>query len=325
MPKDNEDKPVRKHTTFTTVAASVTSTTLEHIPMHSVDTYVKNSQAQDNNKVKAFKEFVWSNVFKHPVTVAKRLNQGWTPTWIQRLPARFYKYVSEREINEHIQDAYGADLKREYGSNATYIKKFISGGLTGLFEPVFFHPIDTIRVREQLRAKEGQQLPKALPDTIVGRVFNNKVFDNARRYVHDAKELGVRGVYKGAAFTGVFRNVPGCWGLFVGSEVANSALGNKDHKSKPLNLASKVAGGVASMVLSQPAEVVKIGVQETQQSALQVFRETPYKDLFFKGLGPRAVLNAGKIGFSFYIAEEVSNFFRDNFGEVVPKKTNKPA
>eukprot|EP00834_Sanchytrium_tribonematis_P001118 NODE_24_length_41419_cov_0.818780.p19 type:complete len:272 gc:universal NODE_24_length_41419_cov_0.818780:40319-39504(-) len=123
----------------------------------------------------------------------------------------------------------------------------IAGGCAGLSEALVCHPLDTIKVRMQLRSKQK----KAMPFYRVG--------------IEIAKKEGVPGLYKGlgAVVTGIVPKIAIRFGSF---EYYKGYLGGDSPNAGHIFIAGLGAGVTESVMVVNPMEVIKIRLQAQRHS-----------------------------------------------------------
>ena len=123
----------------------------------------------------------------------------------------------------------------------------IAGGVAGFSEAAICHPLDTIKVRMQLRSKQK----KPMPFYRVG--------------IEIAKKEGLPGLYKGigAVVTGI---VPKIAIRFSSFEVYKEYLGGPNPASWAIFVAGLGAGVTESILVVNPMEVIKIRLQAQRHS-----------------------------------------------------------
>merc|ERR1719353_405260 len=117
------------------------------------------------------------------------------------------------------------------------------------------------------------------------------------------------GLYRGWQWT-MARNAPGSFALFgVNGFVKDKVFDIKDRKPKVVeHLVSSTAGGVASVLLVCPLDVIKTRVQSGSygNGGLQIVKDIVRDEGFggfMKGSVPKVLMTAPKLIFSFTIAQ----------------------
>lgn len=282
------DQSQKQHTPFSKFFGAASGALGEQLIFHPVDTVAKNGMTHKQGALP------WLRTLVAERGVAGSFSQlygGLGVALFKKGPMRIYKYTVQDALNDSLKAKYGVMAFNHFGIYGSVLIQCAAGGATGLIEPIFFHPIDTVQIRKQV-------LKEAVS------------WENARA-------LGVQGVYRGALFTALARNVPGSFGLFGGSalanEVMNNSYENKD-RSQLLNLAAKWFGALTSLVLSQPGDVIKTNMQVKQVPLKAAFEGITVKQLFTGGLVPRLFMSF-KVGVGFFLIEEAMNYSRVLFGK----------
>lgn len=286
---EKSDQSQRQHTPFSKFFGAVVGATGEQLIFHPVDTTAKALMAQKQGLLPWMKVLLAERGVMGGVM---QLYNGLGLALIKKPPMRWYKYGVQDEINAQMTTHYQEAAKQHFGLYSKVVMQCFAGGVTGIIEPWFFQPIDTLQIRKQVLK---EQVTKA-----------------------NAQALGLKGLYRGALFTGFGRNLPGSIGLFGGSAFANQVMKNDDYASKDrsqlLNLAAKWFGALTSLVLSQPGDVIKTNMQVKQVPLREAFKDVTVKQLFTGGLGPRLFMSF-KVGVGFFLIEEAMNYSRILFGK----------
>lgn len=279
----------------TKVAGAASATLIEMTLFHPFDTLVKNALHSPASQQALF-AFLKSQSLQGKV---QRLYQGFSPALLKKGPQRGQKWLMQGALNEQIQVKHAPFFRRFFGDNAKIAMATTAGALTGLAEPILVHPFDTIQILKQNQAKTDTR----------------------------ARALGLRGLYRGALFTGFARNAPGAGTLFGASEALNQSLGNKDKSNHALNFAAKLMGALLSSVVSQPGDVIKTKMQTDQVSLSQALAKTTWKQMLTNGIGPRVVFASTKVAFGFFMYERMVSVL-DKLSNSRPPQAeadNKPA
>ncbi len=282
------DQSQRQHTPFSKFFGAASGALGEQLIFHPVDTVAKNGMTHKQGALP------WLRTLVAERGVAGSFSQlygGLGVALFKKGPMRIYKYTVQDALNDSLKAKYGVMASNHFGNYGLVLIQCAAGGATGLIEPLFFQAIDTVQIRKQV-LKEAVSWGSA-------------------------RALGVQGLYRGAIFTGLARNVPGSVGLFGGSALANQLMNNtyesKD-RSQLLNLAAKWFGALSSLVLSQPGDVIKTNMQVKQVPLRKAIEGITAKQLFTGGLGPRLFMSF-KVGVGFFLIEECMNYSRLLFGK----------
>lgn len=265
-------KPIRTNTS--NLFGSVLMTGVEQGLLHPIDTGAKRLMAGKPLQFGFNLASVRNAYDGFAVGLAKK-------AWVRGV----YKWPFNAFCFEAISTKCGPSLTSDYGPKKA--KLIITSGaavLTGMGEPLLAHPMDTWQIRLQALGRT--------PQTTLT--------------VANVRALGITGLYNGALFTGVFRNIPGCLGLFTGSALANSAFDNDDHANPAINLGAKFFGGFLSIVASQPGDVLKTNMQTHGYSLSESLGRLDIKAILTRGLLFRTAI-AAKIGIGYFMAEWAMN------------------
>lgn len=279
----------KQHTPFSKMFGAVTGAIGEQVIFHPIDTAGKSLMTQTQGLFPWLRQLLTE---RGPIGVTKQLYGGLGVALVKKPPMRWYKYGVQDTLNETMTSQYQEAAKLIFGPYFKVVIQCAAGATTGLFEPVFFQGIDTAQIRKQ--------------------VLKEKIT------LENAQKLGFKGLYRGALFTGLARNVPGSIGLFGGSAYANHLMSNDNYqsqdRSKLLNLGAKWFGALTSLILSQPGDVIKTNMQVKQVPLKEAFQGVTAKQLFTGGLGPRLFMSF-KVGVGFFLIEECMNYSRILFGK----------
>lgn len=286
----NSNTPQYRHTAFSKFFGTALGALGEQALFHPIDTVAKTAMAKKQPVLPWLQNLV---VQKGAVGSLQQLYRAFTLGYAKKAPLRMYKYGVQDEVAARLKVQYGDSATLQFGPYGHVVVQSVAGALTGIFEPVFFQWIDTLQVRKQVL---GEPISFA-----------------------SAQKLGIRGLYQGAIVTGLGRNVLGAPALFGGSELANQLMGNQDHRSDLKNLIAKWFGAFASLVVSQPGDVVKTTMQVEQIGFLTAMRRVSWRQMFTSGLGPRLVMS-GKVGTGFLFIEKSMNLAKEWFGEEETKQ-----
>lgn len=176
---------------------------------------------------------------------------------------------------------------------------FISGGIIGALEVAICLPIDSAKIKKQ---------------------NNPELKDKSLRYLigTEVKQSGLTGAYKGSFIT-LARNIPGSAFLFFCPELVCESFfhSNLQNASKYQAIFANAVGSAASLVFSNPQDVIKIRLQSdfklssAMSIAKDIIRNEGYKG-FSKGLGLKFITQIPKLTvvktLSDVFAQKVQNF-----------------
>ncbi|MBS0285747.1 MAG: hypothetical protein JSR17_00100 [Proteobacteria bacterium] len=286
----------KQHTAFSKFIGAAAGAGIEQGLLHGVDTSAKFAMANHTSALAWIKHLVASEGI--PGATA-RLYNGFGLALLKKGPMRVYKYGVQDELLEKLDESFGDAADEKFGPYGHSVLQGVAGAITGIMEPfVGFQVPDTLQVRQQARKNKAQKVS----------------------ITEDAKNLGLRGLFRGSVVTGFGRNMPGAVGLFGGSAAANQAMGNEDHHSVTKNLAAKWFGAFLSLIASQPGDVVKTKMQVEQKNLIEVLKTITPQQLFTSGLLPRLAMSA-KVGLGFFVIEGCMNWAKEHFGEKVESST----
>jgi hypothetical protein len=171
----------------------------------------------------------------------------------------------------------------------------IAGSLVGIGEVVLL-PLDVLKIKMQTN-----------PETLRGRSL-------ARLF----KEERLVQFYRGSFWTAA-RNAPGSFTLFGGNALVKHHLfGLEDFAQASLfqNFVASTVGGVASIAVASPMDVIKTRVQtrpfgnmETGSELLRRLLQEEGVRALFKGIVPKTLIVAPKLVFAFTVAQTLISEF----------------
>ena len=137
------------------------------------------------------------------------------------------------------------------------------------------------------------------------------------------REERLSGLYRGAGWTAA-RNAPGSFALFGASAFVKGRvfqLENFNDATFAQNFVASAAGGVASITVASPLDVIKTRLQTRDfgsgESGYQILRDLLRKEgprALFKGLVPKVLVVGPKLVFSFTIAQHTIALFEEKWG-----------
>jgi len=211
---------------------------------------------------------------------------------------RTYKYSAQPILKGKMQEQYGETFKETFGSSGTDMLHATSGALVGMGEVVLL-PLDVLKIKSQTNPEVLKG--RGLADLIVKENFK---------------------LYRGIWWT-MARNCPGSFALFGANSLVYTKLfgiGGYRDATFPQTLTASIAGGVASITVSSPLDVIKTRIQnkpfDDARSGFRVIgdllrEEGPHA--FFKGLTPKLGLIGPKLVFSFTIAQWLIKQIQDRW------------
>ncbi|MGE3317801.1 MAG: hypothetical protein AB7I18_00785 [Candidatus Berkiella sp.] len=221
----------------------------------------------------------------------RMLYSGASVEMLKKVPSNSYRYPAQRAASNYLAEHYHHRFQELFGDHADAAQASVAGGVSATFEPLITQPLDTIAVHQQI---------------------------HHRPILETIKTLTFRDCYRAAPVTGLLRNLPAGVALFGGSQWFNHLLGNDDNQSNGLNFAAKMGGGFASVVASQPGDVLKVNMQTHHWSLKETIQHIPVKQFFTNGAKFR-LIGGFKAGVGFFLAEKAMNFSAELFGKKRPK------
>eukprot|EP00172_Hildenbrandia_rubra_P003188 Plantae.Rhodophyta-Hildenbrandia_rubra.ctg47939.p1 GENE.Plantae.Rhodophyta-Hildenbrandia_rubra.ctg47939~~Plantae.Rhodophyta-Hildenbrandia_rubra.ctg47939.p1 ORF type:complete len:314 (+),score=70.29 Plantae.Rhodophyta-Hildenbrandia_rubra.ctg47939:105-944(+) len=209
---------------------------------------------------------------------------------------RVYKFGGHPWVREQLTGLMGKDVVGRFGeSKGKIVLHAMAGSIIGVGE-VALLPLDVLKIKSQ----------------------NNPAALKGRGLVGILRTEKLSGLYKGAGWTAA-RNAPGSFALFGGSALAKEKLfGLKNYNDATFgqNFIASAVGGIASITVASPLDVVKTRLQ-TRDFANKDSGWKILKDLFksegpgalFKGLVPKILVVGPKLVFSFTIAQHTIALF----------------
>jgi hypothetical protein len=201
---------------------------------------------------------------------------------------RTYKFGSQPILNTYLEKPWGPTFKQYFGANGKDMLNATSGALVGVGEVVLL-PLDVLKIKAQTN-----------PEVLRGRgLIEIFVKENFR-------------LYRGITWT-MARNAPGSFALFGANSLVYTSMfgvkGPRDAKGYQIAVGS-LAGGIASIVVSSPLDVIKTRIQnkgfDDKRSGFRVVGDLLREEgvhAFFKGLTPKLSLIGPKLVFSFFVAQ----------------------
>ncbi|MCS5711042.1 hypothetical protein [Candidatus Berkiella aquae] len=215
---------------------------------------------------------------------------------MKKLPSNSYRYPMQRATQSYFNEHYQQRLCELFGEHADVASASLSGGVTAIFEPCITHPLDTVVINQQVHRLSIAQTFRA---------------------------LSLRDYYRGAAVTGLVRNLPAGVTLFGGAAWFNQMLDNQDKQSNQKNIAAKIGAGFLSTLASQPGDVLKANMQTHRWTFVQTVKNVPFKQLFTNGANFRLVSGGLKAGVSYLLVEKAMEISAQFFGEEAPLPTKR--
>mmetsp|Transcript_29934 Transcript_29934/g.36697 ORF Transcript_29934/g.36697 Transcript_29934/m.36697 type:complete len:304 (+) Transcript_29934:144-1055(+) len=273
------------------VIGSATSGVLEILLFHPIDTIAKRlmSNTAEINNMSTLSKILFKDA----------QNKGVIGKWLSLFPGvsfgaaykvlqRTYKFGSQPILRNFMREKYGDSYKATFGKNSHDMLNASAGALVGIGE-VFLLPLDVLKIKSQTN-----------PEVLQGRGFIDLVVKENFK------------LYRGIGWT-MARNCPGSFALFGANSLVYTRMfgvsGPREAKGYQIVVGS-LSGGVASIVVSSPLDVIKTRVQnkpfDDNRSGFKVVTDLMKEEgpsAFFKGLTPKIGLIGPKLVFSFTVAQ----------------------
>lgn len=285
------------------IIGSATSGVLEILLFHPVDTVAKRLMSNTETVLKSGAGFDQNYKNLSRVIFKDSVDKGFVGKWMSLFPGvsfgaaykvlqRTYKFGSQPLLRGWMSEQYGDNFKKYFGKYSKDMSNAFAGALVGIGE-VFLLPLDVLKIKSQTN-----------PEVLKGRgLMDLIVTENFK-------------LYRGITWT-MARNCPGSFALFGANSLVYTTIfgvsGAKDAKWWQM-LVGSMAGGVASIVVSSPLDVIKTRIQnkpfDDARSGFKVVRDLMAEEglyAFFKGLTPKIGLIGPKLIFSFTVAQYLNN------------------
>ena len=211
---------------------------------------------------------------------------------------RVYKFGGQPFVRDYLSSNHSAFAQRICGGDKDRAKMLLhatAGALVGIGEIVLL-PLDVLKIK-------SQNNPEAL---------------RGRGLLTILRQERISGLYRGAGWTAA-RNAPGSFALFGASAFVKSrvyGLQNFNDASLGQNFVASCAGGIASITVASPLDVVKTRLQTRDfgsgESGFAILRNMIKHEGFgalFKGLVPKILVVGPKLVFSFTVAQHTIAMF----------------
>lgn len=293
------------------IIGSSTSGVLEILLFHPIDTIAKRLMSntttifvsgakQSENMSRLAQVLFRENAGKSIVTKWLGLFPGVSFGAAYKVLQRTYKFGSQPILKDYMKQHYGNTFRAKFGKSGNDMLNAVSGAMVGVGE-VFLLPLDVLKIKSQTN-----------PEVLRGRgVIDIFVKENFR-------------LYRGIGWTAA-RNCPGSFALFGMNSVVYTRVfgvsGPREAKGYQIFFGS-MAGGVASIVVSSPLDVIKTRIQnkpfDDTRSGVRVITDLLREEgmhAFFKGLTPKIGLIGPKLVFSFTVAQWLIAKIQARWGE----------
>lgn len=203
---------------------------------------------------------------------------------------RVYKFGGQPALLDVLDTHASGAFRSAFGDKAAKpLLHATAGSMIGIGEIVLL-PLDVLKIKSQTN-------PEAL---------------RGRGMIKILREENLSNLYKGAGWTAA-RNAPGSFALFGASALVKDRVFRLESYSDATflqNFVAASAGGVASITVAAPLDVVKTRLQnqafDSKDTGVRIVRELIRKEgfgAFFKGLTPKLLVVGPKLIFSFTIAQ----------------------
>ncbi|KAA8497945.1 putative mitochondrial carrier [Porphyridium purpureum] len=285
------------------VAGSTVAGVVELFGFHPIDTIAKRLMNNPNK--------ILSKADLNGVLFKSAADKPALQKWMSLFPGlgfaagykilqRVYKFGGQPFVNDYLNGDWKGWFVSTFGEkHAKSMMHAVSGSLVGAGEIILL-PLDVLKIKSQ-----------ANPEVLRGRGI-----------VEILRTEKISGLYRGAGWTAA-RNVPGSFALFGASAlVKDQVFAIQDYRDATFaqNFVASIAGGVASIAISSPLDVVKTRIQTRDFSSTEtgwsIMKEMVKKEgfgAFFKGLVPKLLVVGPKLIFSFTIAQQSIAYFEKRF------------
>lgn len=294
------------------VLGGATAGVIELFGFHPVDTVAKRLMAHDAvvrtpgmplaAAMSGYSRVVLRDAHSNPSLFARyaSLFPGLSFAAGYKILQRVYKFGGQPVANDFFAEKFGRQAEAAVGGDPVKAKMLlhaVSGAAIGVGEVVLL-PLDVLKIKSQ----------------------NNPESLRGRGLVQILRQEKLLGLYRGAGWTAA-RNAPGSFSLFGASALVKGrvfGLENFNDATLMQNFAASAAGGIASITVASPLDVVKTRLQMrdfgSQETGGQILSEMMRKEgpsALFKGLVPKLFVVGPKLIFSFTIAQHTIALFDD--------------
>lgn len=300
----------RKASHTARLLGGATAGVVELFGFHPVDTVAKRLMAHDaavrvpgmsfQAAMSGYGRVILRDAYDSPSILARyaSLFPGLSFAAAYKILQRVYKFGGQPVAADFMYSNLGGVADRVTGGNKQNSKLLLNataGACIGVGEVVLL-PLDVLKIK-------SQNNPEAL---------------RGRGLVTILREERLAGLYRGAGWTAA-RNAPGSFSLFGASALVKSRLfGLENYNDATLfqNFVASSAGGVASITVASPLDVIKTRLQtrdfSSGETGFQIFRDMMRKEgpqALFKGLLPKLLVVGPKLIFSFTVAQHMIALF----------------
>lgn len=285
---------------------------LEIACFHPVDTVAKRLMSNTQTIFDSTRTRGESFTLLSKTIFGKAYEKGFFGRWASLFPGvsfgalykilqRTYKYGCQPILKDFMKPRVGKSFDNTFGKKTGKdLLNASSGALIGLGEIVLL-PLDVLKIKSQVN-------PAVLQGRGVVEIFRTEGF----------------ALYRGWNWTAA-RNMPGSFALFgANSFMYTRVFGTEGARDStfPQIIAASIAGGVTSLIVSSPLDVIKTRIQnkpfDDPRSGASLLKDL-IKDegahALFKGLTPKVCLIGPKLCFSFAIAQRITAQVQTAWGE----------
>lgn len=288
-----------KSTSSRIIGASI-SGVLEIACFHPVDTVAKRLMSNTNTVFDGKRSKKEGFQMLSRTIFGSAYDKGFFGRWASLFPGvsfgalykvmqRTYKYGCQPILKDFLKPRIGPSLDNSLGKKGGKdLLNAVSGACIGLGEIVLL-PFDVLKIKAQVN-------PQVLQGRGVVEIFQTEGF----------------ALYRGWNWTAA-RNMPGSFALFGANSFMFTRIlgtGGPENSTFPQIVAASCVGGIASIVISSPLDVIKTRIQnkpfDDPRSGMSLLKDLVKDEgahAFFKGLTPKLGLIGPKLAFSFTIAQ----------------------
>jgi hypothetical protein len=279
---------------------SATSGILEILIFHPVDTVAKRLMSNTETIFQQGAKNSENMGRLSRVLLKDAVNRSFFGKWLSLFPGvsfgavykvlqRTYKFGSQPLLRDYMAKRYGSFFSKTFGAgNSRDMTNACAGALVGIGE-VFLLPLDVLKIKSQTN-----------PEVLKGRGLSDLIINENFK------------LYRGITWTAA-RNCPGSFALFGANSLVYTRVfgvsGPKEAKFWQV-VCGSASGGVASIVVSSPLDVIKTRIQNKPfadtRSGFKVFGDLMKEEgahALWKGLTPKLSLIGPKLVFSFTVAQ----------------------